>query len=118
MPNETEEPAPTKLDRIRELNDLLRTTLSEGGRLVMTRGIAVLPPDDQLEVLKAVVQFTDFNSDNDPRREHDCAVLTAAGHRIIWKIDYYDAGLKFLSRDPSNPTVTRRVLTVMLASEY
>ena len=84
----------------------------------MTRGIAVLPPDDQLEVLKAVVQFTDFNSDNDPRREHDCAVLTAAGHRIIWKIDYYDAGLKFLSRDPSNPTVTRRVLTVMLASEY
>jgi hypothetical protein len=55
---------------------------------------------------------------NDPWGEHDCATLTVAGRRIIFKIDYFDRDLAYHSPDASNPAVTERVLTVMLAEEY
>ena len=37
---------------------------------------------------------------------------------VFWKIDAYDRALQSGSEDPANPAVTRRVLTIMLASEY
>ena len=85
----------------------------------MTSGIAALPPAEQTEVLKAVATFDNFNEDNDhPHREHDCAITEVAGHRIMFKIDYYDVGMEFMSPDPADPSVTVRVLTILLASEY
>lgn len=68
----------TKTERIRALNDTLRAT-GIGGCIVITNGIATLQPPEVEAVLQAVQTFTDFNPDNDPHGEHDCAVLTAAG---------------------------------------
>jgi hypothetical protein len=36
----------------------------------------------------------------------------------VWKIDYYDQSLSAHSPNPSDETLTRRVLTIMLAEEY
>lgn len=41
-----------------------------------------------------------------------------AVEKVFWKIEAYDRDLRFGSEDPANPAVTRRVLTIMLASEY
>ena len=103
--------------RTRELNDHLRKH-AHGGVWRVTAGIAALPPETTRQVLKAVAGFSDFNADNDPWGEHDCAVMEVAGERIIWKIDYYDRSQTYLSPDPANPKVTLRVLTVMLGHEY
>ena len=103
--------------KIRELNDHLRRN-AHGGVWRVTAGVAGLPPETTRQVLKAVAGFSDFTDDNDPWGEHDCAVIEVAGERIIWKIDYYDRSQRYHSPDPSNPKVTLRVLTVMLAHEY
>jgi hypothetical protein len=109
--------APEKAARTRELNDQLRCK-AVGGRIVMTRGIEALGADGVRNVLIAVATFDDFTEDNDPWGEHDCAVLTVEGQRIIFKIDYFDRDLRWHSPDASDPAVTERVLTIMLSEEY
>src|SRR3954471_2861786 len=85
-----------KTARIRELNDQLRCK-AIGGRVVITTGIEALGAIR--EVLTAVARFDDFTEDNDPWGEHDCAVLTVDGRRIIFKIDYFDCDLRWHSPD-------------------
>jgi hypothetical protein len=89
-----------------------------GGRVMITTGIEALGAASIAGVLAAVAAFDAFTGDNDPYGEHDCATLTVNGHRLIFKIDYYDRDLAYHSPDASDPAVTERVMTVMLAEEY
>ena len=112
----------TKTRRIRDLNDLFRRGTIEVsqalGRKYMTSGITGLGLPTCIEIGKKVMQFDDFSEDNNPFEEHDFGSFKHDGHTIFWKIDYYTPDLKHGSPDPSDPGVTSRVLTVMLASEY
>ena len=107
----------TPTERIRALNDELRTT-GQGGDVVVTRGIAALDLLTKAAIFAAVQGFDRFSTDNDPYGEHDFGLLEVAGQRIMFKIDYYDSNMAYLSPDPSDPQLTRRVLTILLASEY
>ena len=40
------------------------------------------------------------------------------GHKLFWKIDYFDPSLTFHSEDAADLAKTVRVLTIMLADEY
>ena len=102
---------------IRQLNDRLRKT-GAGGSVMITAGMAALPPDTFAMILAAIISFDAFTADNDPHGEHDCASLHVASHDVIWKIDYFDLALNMHSPNPADPKVTRRVLTIMLAEEY
>lgn len=103
--------------RIRIHNDRLRRS-GIGGETYLTRGIASLDGARQAQVLDAVRQFDDWSEDNDPWRQHDCAVFEVDGLRVMFKIDYYDHAKEYGSPDPADPDVTTRVMTVMLADEY
>ena len=103
--------------RIRALNDALRCRRS-GGRIGITSGIQALEAATVTRILAEVASFDEFNPDNDPYGEHDCATLSVDDHKIIWKIDYYDRDAKYGSEDPADPAQTTRVMTVMLAGEY
>jgi uncharacterized protein DUF3768 len=105
------------LARICTLNDQLRR-FGRGGRIMITSGIQALDGQALARVLAAVAGFDAFTADNDPYGEHDCAILTVDGVRVLFKIDYYDRSLTYHSPDPSDPEVTERVMIVMLASEY
>lgn len=106
--------------RIRALNDAFRNNpFLGGGRFIVTIGIATeLRDTERKELIQRLVSYDDFTPDNDPNGEHDFGSLTINDHRIFWKMDYYDKALQMGSPDPSDPAVTCRVLTVMLASEY
>lgn len=104
--------------RIAELNDLFRETFLTG-RVVLTIGIQALPDHRREEVIARVRRFGAFSPDNDPHGEHDFGALEVGSvGKVFWKIDYYDEEYQCLSPDPSDQSVTRRVLTIMLAEEY
>jgi hypothetical protein len=103
--------------RIRARNDALRSTFV-GGRVLTTSGVSALGPEAVTAVLDRVRTFTDFTEENDPNGEHDFGAFEIDGNRLFFKIDYYDPTMDAGSEDPSDPTTTTRVLTIMLASEY
>ncbi len=106
-----------KTAKIRQLNDTLRRT-GTGGRIVITRGIGALPPEKVRKIFFAVKIYDAFTEDNDLYKEHDFGSDEIDGTRIFWKIDYYDQTLNVHSPNPSDPSVTERVLTIMLAEEW
>ena len=107
----------TRTDRIRTLNDDLRQHLL-GGRAVITPGIAALGQQAVERIVKTIAVYDDFCHANDPHEEHDFGSFEADGQTIFFKIDYYDKNLTYHSPDPSDPSVTERVITIMLADEY
>ena len=109
--------AATRTATIRALNDRFRETL-QGGTLLVTAGIVALGPEAQARIIAAVQAFDAFDRANDPWHEHDFGALEIEGERIFFKLDYYDLTRARHSSDPADPTVTERVLTIMLADEY
>lgn len=108
--------------RIRELNDDFRkngsTVSLPHGRKLMTAGVTALGPAHTVAIALKVITFNAFNDANDPHGEHDFGSFEHNGETIFWKIDYYSRDMERGSPDPSEPSVTCRVLTVLLASEY
>jgi Protein of unknown function (DUF3768) len=107
-------PRTDRIKKIADLNDAFRTSL-EGGRVVVTSGVAALGHRTQVEALRAVQAFNAFAPDNDPYGEHDFGFFKVAGHEFFWKIDLYeDPNVK----DGNGEPAVMRVLTIMLAEEY
>lgn len=102
---------------VKTLNDNFRKTFT-GGRVLLTASIDSKPADDIANIMMLVQNFNDFTPNNDPYGEHDFGVFDYKGEKIFWKIDYYDLNNEYLSENPADPTITNRVLTVMLAEEY
>jgi hypothetical protein len=102
---------------IRTLNDQLRRDFSIG-LAFMTPGVAALGAEVADRIFRTIAVFDDFCHANDPHQEHDFGSFEAEGHTIFFKIDYFDKTMTMHSPDPSNPAVTQRVITIMLAEEY
>lgn len=103
--------------RIRQLNDELRIN-GRGGTIVCTSGVLDLEPSTITMIGHEVRAFDRFDEDNDPHGEHDFGHLTVEGHKIMFKIDYYDESCVWGSPNPADPKVTTRIMTIMLSEEY
>ena len=107
----------TKTKAIRALNDELRQNLATGTAL-MTAGVAALGAETVARIVKTIAVYDDFCHANDPYEEHDFGSFEVDGNTIFFKIDYFDSTLTVHSPDPSDPAMTKRVITIMLAEEY
>jgi hypothetical protein len=103
--------------RIRTLNDNFRTTFV-GGTVCFSQMVAQLPLDLKAQAVLAVQAFSAFDADNDPHQEHDFGSFQLAGETYFFKLDYYNLDMSGGSEDPADPSVTKRVLTIMHVSEY
>ncbi len=109
---------------IAELNDRLRKgeSFAPGVRtLGKTVGSEIFSnhnPDQELALIRLVSAFDAFTPENDPYGEHDFGAVEFEGDKYYFKIDYYDLKFEYGSEDPSDPTQTRRVMTIMHSSEY
>ncbi len=66
--------------------------------------------------LQAAIRNYAFQPGDGPER--DFGNFSFADENLFFKIDYYDRALEYHSPDASDASVTIRVMTVMLASEY
>lgn len=110
--------AENRATRIRRLNDAFRTGGGIEGMVLITSGVRAKGTTFVELAMRTVIAFDAFTEDNDPHGEHDCGAFELAGERLFWKIDLYDLDLIGGSPDPTDPSVTRRVLTILLAEEY
>ena len=85
---------------------------------MITQGVAELNDDNVAYILDKVRKYKYFTPINYPYFEHDFGSIQFGESTIFWKIDYYDIDLQMHSPDPSDPAVTTRILTIMLAEEY
>lgn len=106
-----------RVERIARLNDNLRKT-GTGGLITITRNVMQLPDFDAFKLLVALAAFDSFDIDNDPHGERDFGDVEFAGVSLLWKIDYYDSDMRNASPDPADPSVTQRVLNVMLPEDW
>jgi Protein of unknown function (DUF3768) len=107
----------TKTEIIRALNDAVRQNLTVGTAFI-SAGVAALGAEAVARIVKTIAVFDDFCHANDPYEEHDFGSFDVDGQTIFFKIDYYDKALTSHSPDPTDPSVTERVITIMLAEEY
>lgn len=111
-------PSITTRYRISDLNDAFRKAGPVSGQWMLTRGVADQGAVFVALATQAVRSYDRFRAEDDPSAEHDFGSFDLAGQKLFWKIDYYDSSLSYGSEDPANPGITRRVVTIMLASEY
>jgi Protein of unknown function (DUF3768) len=109
--------SPETTSRIRQLNDKFRHSFV-GGAVMITPGVDALPIERRRALLNQVQTFDKFDCANDPYGEHDFGYIQEGRSRYFWKIEYYDREMTAHSPDAGDPSVTTRVLTVMLAEEY
>ena len=62
--------------------------------------------------------MTAFFGDPTVNHDHDFVSVEHEGTTYFGKIDYYDKDMQSGSEDPSDPSQTVRVLTIMRADEY
>jgi hypothetical protein len=126
--------SPEHLDTIRRLNDAARSQPGTASIANVTLGFQSLPDADRFAALAAIVGFSQFDGNNDPYGEHDFGAVyrlatgtwtqerpsddKAIAETVFWKVDYYDNTLTYGSEAPWDEQQTKRVLTIMLASEY
>lgn len=121
----------SRSERIARLNDRARQAMGLACVAVATEGFRGLPEQDQSRVRELIETFDAFTPDNDPYGERDFGAIYQDGtgrwtttrlarpaETVFWKIDAYDRDLRYGSEAPADPAVTRRVLTIMLVSEY
>ena len=84
----------------------------------MTPGIAARGQEVVERIVKTITVYDDFCHANDPHEKYDFGSFEAEGHLIFFKIDYVDKTLAYHSPDPSDPSITERVITIMLAEKY
>lgn len=115
---ETQAGSAERTARIRALNDALRRGACANGQIVVTSGVHERGEAFVARVVEAVTQFDAFTPDNDPHLEHDFGGFDVDGEKLFFKVDYYDLAMTAHSQDAADPAVTKRVLTIMMASEY
>jgi Protein of unknown function (DUF3768) len=97
---------------IARLNDEFRSTFKDG-RVLMTSAVNSLSVELRAAAIVAVQALED-----DPYGEHDWASFELNGEHFVWTIDYFDETCTYRSKDPCDPDITTRVLTLMLAGDY
>ena len=103
--------------RIASLNDEFRRR-GFGGRVSISERIKARGAVFVSTTRSAVQAHDQFNPESDPTGRRDFGIVTVAGVRVCWKIDYLAAEDPRLPVDPLDALGTHRVLSIFTPLEY
>ncbi|WP_430386729.1 DUF3768 domain-containing protein [Blastomonas fulva] len=103
--------------KTRALNDKLRIT-GKGGFFRLSKNAWALSYLEYMQMRQAMAAYSDFNSENDPSGTHESGQFNVGNWKGIWEFEYQKKGGGAFSPDPSDPTVTTRVLHVEVVPEW
>ena len=101
---------------IKRLNDRLRLK-GRGGYSQMCDRMSDFSYERFAEVRKAIRAFDDFTPDNDPHGHHDYGVVEVHDQKYDWEIGYLGADGTGVSPDPSDTSVTTRVMWISMVPD-
>jgi hypothetical protein len=113
----------SRTERIARLNDRARSGFDPSARIMFTRGCLDCfcsedTPNGLLAQAELIKTMRRHRFEEDTYGERDFGKMTFRGETLFFKIDYYDSDLTHGSEDPADASITARVVTIMLASEY
>ena len=112
----------TRTQTIAKLNDRAREGRDRTCRAVFNRNLLGKFGDLSMEAnmiaqrrIMLAMRNCTFAKDSP---ERDLAFFEVGDQRVMMKIDYYDTTLEWGSDDPADPSITRRVITLMAPKDY
>ena len=102
--------------KIAILNDRFRQTF-RGGKIILGDKVRTLSYLEKSHLVQAIKMFSDFNSENDPYREHDFGCVLLNTQRYYFRICCYDLQLQGRSANPHIVGQTRRILIITRLDE-
>lgn len=114
--------------RIAALNDRLRHDPAAYGHVLFSAGVMRLIDCEtprkiapvvmaQQQLIRLAALSTRFAGSGQDQEEHRCGRFTYLEREIAFEIEYRHHKALRPSRDPADAKATRRILTIMLASE-
>lgn len=101
---------------IRRLNDRLRLK-GRGGYSQMCYRMSDFSYERFAEVRTAIRAFDDFTPDNDPNGHHNFGVVQVHDQEYVWEIGYLGVDGTGVSPDPSDASVTTRVMWISMVAD-
>lgn len=109
-----------QINQLALLNDQFRKGEQTNKQLSFSPKVEALPETEKQKLLEAVkkidfyletpvVSFLSF---------HSLGLVSIDDTEYLWEIDYYDKSCNSLSRNPTDPNCTTRILTILQRDEY
>ena len=116
----TDEDQTRECARIAEQNAAFRHQRPGGGqgKWVYTTAVDDKGGEFVAACMSAVMTYDDFTEENDPYGTHEMGFMEVMGEKVWWKIDLYNRAYDAGSPAPTSLADTRRVLTILLPSDY
>lgn len=106
----------TDIRKICRLNDNFRKRSSDEN-IYTSLGVAKLGSRAIEEIINQIRSTNDFEVDNSRLGQHNFGSVSTGNNIVYWRIDYYDKDEEDVSPDPSDASVTTRVMTISFSTE-
>ena len=104
-------------DKIVALNDAFRRQFGPDD-VILSRGVAALCPEADRGDLFTEIKHAIATQLDDAFGERSCGFVSYRDIPIAWRIEYYNLAGDDDSADPADETVTRRMMTLIIADTF
>ena len=104
----------SRSEKIRALNDAFRQT-PKAPYVFLSLEVAQIGETMLKELFTKLQSYSSFTPTSDPDGDRSSGAMDVGRYKIEWSIDYWDLDEEDDSPDPSNASVTIRMMNIIMA---